>query len=140
MSVDGNHLNMGKVAELPKAPPLSAFPAYPAAWYLFCHANDLDTGPLAKRILGRDLVAFRTASGKLALLDAHCSHLGANLGCGKVVGETIQCPFHHWQFGRSGVCEKIPTQSQIPTFARQQKFPICERHGCSVGREITSSR
>jgi len=79
--------------------------------------------------LGRDLVAFRTASGKLALLDAHCSHLGAHLGRGKVVGETIQCPFHQWRFGCDGRCEKIPSQSEIPAFARQQSYPVVERHG-----------
>lgn len=63
------------------------------------------------------------------MLDARCSHLGANLGCGEVVGETIRCPFHHWQFNQDGVCEKIPAQAQIPAFARQQSFPVCERHG-----------
>ena len=129
MSVSASQSEPGRIAEPSKALPASAFPANPAAWYLFCHADDLRPGPLAKRILGRDLVAFRTASGKFAVLDARCSHLGANLGCGEVVGETIQCPFHHWQYGGDGICEKIPSQTNIPAFARQQTFPVCERHG-----------
>ena len=129
MSVSASQAELGSVAELPKAPPASAFPSSPAAWYLFCHSDDLRRGPVSKRILGRDLVAFRSASGKFAVLDARCSHLGANLGCGEVVGETIQCPFHHWQFGSDGGCKKIPGQTEIPAFARQQKFPMCERHG-----------
>jgi len=116
-------------SDLPKAPLASSFPASPAAWYLFCQESELRRGPVAKRMLGRDLVAFRTASGKFAVLDARCSHLGANLGCGEVVGETIQCPFHHWRFERDGRCAEIPSQREIPAFARQQSYPVEERHG-----------
>lgn len=112
-----------------KPPPVSSFPAHPASWYLFCHANELRQGPLAKEILGRDLVAFQTASGKIVVLDARCSHLGANLGRGKVVGETIQCPFHNWRFGGDGLCKKIPGATEIPLFARQQNYPVAIRHG-----------
>ena len=129
MNAKASPAEPGGVAELPKAPPASAFPANPAAWYLFCHSDDLSKGPVSKRILGRDLVAFRSASGKFAVLDARCSHLGANLGCGEVVGETIRCPFHHWQFGGDGGCKQIPGQTEIPAFARQKKYPVCERHG-----------
>jgi len=127
--VQANLANPRRNEEAAKVPPVSAFPVHPAGWYFFCATKDLLKGPLGRGILGRDLVAFRTASGKVAVLDARCSHLGANLACGEVVGETIRCPFHHWQFNRNGVCERIPAQTQIPAFARQQCFPICERHG-----------
>ena len=129
MNPSANQTGRNFEADLPKVPPESSFPACPAAWYLFCAADDLRRGPVAKRMLGRDLVAFRIASGKFVVLDARCSHLGANLGCGEVVGETIQCPFHHWQFGRDGRCEKIPSQKEIPAFARQQSYPVVMRHG-----------
>ena len=55
------------------------FPAYPASWYLFCPSEQLRRGPISKRILGRQLLAFRTESGRIAVLDAHCAHLGADL-------------------------------------------------------------
>jgi aminopyrrolnitrin oxygenase len=124
-----NHTESDAVSEIPRAPLASSFPASPAAWYLFCYADDLRRGPVGQRLLGRDLVAFRTASGKFSVLDARCSHLGANLGCGEVVGETIQCPFHHWRFGRDGRCAEIPSQKETPAFARQQSYPVVERHG-----------
>lgn len=124
------HPTQARRPATPAAPPAaSAFPAHPASWYLFCHETDLSNGPLTKRILGRDLVAFRTATGRCAVLDARCSHLGADLGCGEVVGETIQCPFHHWRFGVHGRCEFIPTQPDIPAFARQSGYPVVVRHG-----------
>jgi nitrite reductase/ring-hydroxylating ferredoxin subunit len=111
-----------------KAPPAEAFPQYPPSWYLLCESRALDK-PLTKRVLGRDLVAFRTASGTLALLDAHCSHLGADLGRGRVIGESIQCPFHNWRYAVDGRCVEIPCTTQIPHFARQRSFPVVERHG-----------
>jgi phenylpropionate dioxygenase-like ring-hydroxylating dioxygenase large terminal subunit len=119
-----------RVVETFKPPPASScFPEHPASWYLFCHENELRKGPSAKRILDRDLVAFQTASGKVAVLDARCSHLGANLGRGEVIGEALQCPFHNWRFGCDGHCEEIPGSAHIPSFARQKCYPVVRRHG-----------
>lgn len=126
MNSSGNGKHLHRITDAPAA---SAFPAHPASWYLFCHGNELQRGPISRRILSRDLVAFQTASGKFAVLDAHCSHLGANLGRGKVVGETIQCPFHHWRFACDGHCERIPGAAEIPAFARQRSYPVATRHG-----------
>ncbi|MEP6732305.1 MAG: Rieske 2Fe-2S domain-containing protein [bacterium] len=111
------------------APPASRFPAYPASWYLFGRADEVKQHPVSKRMLGRDLVAFRTASGRLAILDARCSHLGANLAYGRVSGELIVCPFHNWHYDASGQCTRIPGSAQIPSFARQTAYPTIERHG-----------
>jgi phenylpropionate dioxygenase-like ring-hydroxylating dioxygenase large terminal subunit len=61
---------------------------------------------------------------------ANCSHLGADLGCGVVVGESIQCPFHNWKYGPDGVCHHIPGTNAIPAFARQTSYPVEERDGC----------
>jgi nitrite reductase/ring-hydroxylating ferredoxin subunit len=129
MNAPANANGTARFAEMPQAPPISSFPANPASWYLFCHRRELRKGPLAKRMLNRDLVAFQTESGKFAVIDARCSHLGANLGCGDVVGETIQCPFHNWRFGTDGRCTKIPSSAEIPAFARQQSYPVAELHG-----------
>jgi nitrite reductase/ring-hydroxylating ferredoxin subunit len=112
-----------------KAPPVGCFPAYPASWYLLCEGRELQSGPRTRRLLGRDLVAFRTASGRVAVMDAHCSHLGADLGCGKVLGESIQCPFHNWRYDADGRCVEVPGTISIPSFARQRCYPVQERHG-----------
>lgn len=111
------------------APRADSFQPYPASWYLFCESRALSKGPLSKRVLGRDLVAFRTASGRIALMEAHCSHLGADLGRGQVIDESIQCPFHNWRYGADGRCVEIPCSTRIPSFARQRSFPVQERHG-----------
>jgi phenylpropionate dioxygenase-like ring-hydroxylating dioxygenase large terminal subunit len=117
-----------KPADVITAPPVHEFPAYPASWYLFCRADQLSK-PLSKRLLGRQLVAFKTRSGKICVMAANCSHMGADLGCGTVIGESIQCPFHNWKYGTDGTCHHIPGTNSIPAFARQANYPVEERHG-----------
>jgi len=129
MDTLANDNGLAELAKTPQAPSISEFPATPASWYLFCHARDLRDGPVPKRILNRDLVAFRTESGRIAVLDASCSHLGANLGCGDIIGETIQCPFHNWRFETDGRCSHIPGSSAIPAFAHQRSYPVAELNG-----------
>lgn len=112
-----------------RAPSADQFPDYPACWYLFGASADLQKGPVSKKMLGRRLVAFRTASGTLTVMDANCAHMGADLGCGHVVGETLQCPFHSWRYGADGICKHVPGANKIPTFARLRTYPVAERHG-----------
>lgn len=103
------------------APPADRFPRYPASWYLLGASTDIAKRPVSKHMLGRRIVAFRTASGTAVVMDGSCAHLGADLGCGKVVGETIQCPFHGWRYGADGAC--------AGSAARLQVYPVVERHG-----------
>jgi nitrite reductase/ring-hydroxylating ferredoxin subunit len=75
------------------------------------------------------LVAFRTDGGTVALMDAHCAHLGADLGHGHVSGETLQCPFHHWRYGCDGVCVSGPDPADMSPPPRLPTYPVEERHG-----------
>jgi nitrite reductase/ring-hydroxylating ferredoxin subunit len=113
-----------------RAPAAHRFAQWPASWYLFCESRELARGPLSKPMLGRQLVAFRGASDKVAVLDARCSHLSADLGCGHVEGDTIVCPYHGWRYGQDGACAHAPGVECPPKFARQRTFPAVERHGC----------
>ena len=110
-------------------PARDAFPAFPVSWYLFGNSDEVRRGPVSRALLGRRLVAYRTESGRVVVLDARCSHLGADLGKGRVVGEALQCPFHHWEYGPDGCCTHIPAQADVPVFAQQACYPIVERHG-----------
>jgi len=62
-------------------------------------------------------------------MNAYCRHLGADLSMGKVIGNDIQCAFHHWQYGPDGGCTKIPASDKIPRAARVFKFPTVEKWG-----------
>ncbi|MEX0642283.1 MAG: Rieske 2Fe-2S domain-containing protein [Pirellulales bacterium] len=110
-------------------PAIHEFPRYPLSWYLFGRAKDVRSRPVTRQVLGRELVGFQTASGRIAILNARCGHQGADLGRGQVVGDAIQCPFHNWEYGPDGRCIRIPAQAEIPPHARQVTYPVEERHG-----------
>jgi nitrite reductase/ring-hydroxylating ferredoxin subunit len=105
------------------------FPSHPPAWYLFGTTREVGSRPVSKDLLGRRLVAFRTSSSRMAILDGRCSHLFADLGNGCIVGDTVQCAYHHWRYGVDGRCVHLPAEDEIPAFARQRSYPVVERHG-----------
>ena len=83
---------------------------YPNTWYPICLSRELKPGQLKSLfILEKDLVVYRTKSGKVNVLDAFCPHQGAHLGVGgSVMGDDVRCPFHGWQFNGNGQCTHVP--------------------------------
>ncbi len=77
-------------------------------WYFAFPSNQLKKGKIKSTRIGRQhIVIFRTNKGKVKALDGYCPHMGVDLNIGKVVGENIQCFFHHWQFNGEGVRKKV---------------------------------
>lgn len=110
-------------------PSVVELPDAPAGWTFFCLERELHRGPRACVYLDRRLVAFRTASGRIGIMDARCQHLGADLARGRVVDECLECPYHQWQYGVDGRCEHVPQLEQVPSFARQRSYPVAVRNG-----------
>lgn len=114
----------------PLAPSAAEFPAYSKSWFWFARSSDLKTHrPFGRDMFGRRLVAFRTSGGQPVVLDARCSHMGADLSLGQVEHDQLRCPFHHWCFDTRGVCTHIPITKHIPDWASQFCYPAVERHG-----------
>ena len=64
-------------------------------WHPVAATTELAAGETrAVRLLCEDLVLFRTASGRLGLLEEACPHRRVSLVCGEVDGETLLCPYH----------------------------------------------
>jgi phenylpropionate dioxygenase-like ring-hydroxylating dioxygenase large terminal subunit len=98
-------------------------------WYAAALGAEIGAAPFARKICGRDLVLFRTESGRLAALEDRCAHRHAPLSLGAVKGEAIQCGYHGLRFDPAGACVHIPGQSAIPPRARVEAFPVREAHG-----------
>jgi len=103
----------------------------PIGWYSVARGRDIGKGEV-KRVYAfdRELALFRTREGRAVLLDAYCPHMGAHMGFdGRVVGESLRCPFHGWRFGADGVCEEIPYCDEIPERARVRAWHVSEVNG-----------
>ena len=111
---------------------MARFPfGVPNSWYVVAYSDEVVPGAVQRlRYFDRDLVLFRGESGSVAVLDAYCPHLGAHLGVGgKVVGDTLQCPFHGWRWDAAGACKEIPYAKRIPPKVRAEHYPVIERNG-----------
>jgi nitrite reductase/ring-hydroxylating ferredoxin subunit len=75
------------------------------SWFPIIPSAELKPGQIAKvPFLDGHVIAVRGESGRAEVLSPFCPHLGAGLDAGKMVGDAIQCPFHHWEFGLEGKC------------------------------------
>lgn len=80
---------------------------------------DVGDRPQFVRILGEDLVLFRTPSGQAGLLDARCAHRGASLVYGCVEKEGLRCRYHGWLYDTLGRCIDQPGEKSRA--AREEK-------------------
>lgn len=106
-------------------------PPMPWGWFAIAFSVEVEAGDVRTlRYFERDLVLFRTESGRAVVMDAYCPHLGAHLGYGGTVkGESLECPFHHWRFDAEGACVAVPECDRIPPKARSTKWHVVERNG-----------
>ena len=103
---------------------------YPNGWYAVAWASDVPVGGVVStQIVGQEVVVFRTPSG-VAVMKAHCPHLGAHLGLGgTVVGESIRCPFHGFCFDRFGECVATGYGTEVPSGLSASTWPSVEKDG-----------
>lgn len=107
------------------------FPGYPKGWFVIAFADELAVGGVIPlEYFGKKMVLFRGEDGVPRLLDAYCAHLGASLAHGsRVVGNSIECPFHAWRYGGDGRCVEIPYAKKIPKKACVESWTVREENG-----------
>lgn len=118
-------------ASLPAGKAGTKLHPYPTGWYVLGKCDDVKNGTLlTKQFTGKDVVLFRTQSGKLSVVDAYCPHMGAHFGHGgDVVGETIRCPFHYFCFDTQGTCTSTGYNTAPPTKAVLKTYHHKEING-----------
>ena len=95
-------------------------------WHPVLPSEELGRDPVPVRLLGRELVLFRTASGRVAALEDKCPHRRMRLSKGTVRGEQIVCQYHGWRFGADGAGESPASPTLEPCAVH---FEAVERHG-----------
>ncbi|MEZ4333706.1 MAG: Rieske 2Fe-2S domain-containing protein [Myxococcota bacterium] len=116
-----------RVASEPVEAPLPI----PIGWSAILFSDELVAGQVRPlRAFGVDLVAFRSASGEVGVLDAYCPHMGAHLGQGGTVShDELVCPFHGWRWRRDGRCAAVPYSKRARLDVRTGAWPARDRNG-----------
>ena len=100
---------------------------YPTkCWYVAATSSELGDGPLARRLLGRDIVLWRSPDGRAVAFDDRCAHRGFPLSDGHVDGGRLVCGYHGCAYDADGRCVHVPTQSDVPIGMGVRAFPILE--------------
>ncbi len=88
--------------------------------------------PLRVKLLGEDLVLFRSKAGSLGLIGAFCPHRLAPLFYGRVEDDGLRCPYHGWKFAPGGKClemPNIPSELSFSDRIHHPGYPCVERGG-----------
>lgn len=72
-----------------------------AAWQDLGAVGDFQRAELTEANLGRQKVAISWRDGRFGVISGSCNHVGGPLGKGRLEGDYVVCPWHHWKFHRA---------------------------------------
>ncbi|MBX7096245.1 MAG: Rieske 2Fe-2S domain-containing protein [Myxococcaceae bacterium] len=99
-------------------------------WYPLGPSHELRKGTARSYLIAQQrLVAFRGEDGAVRVLDAFCPHMGADLGNGKVQGNTLACYFHQWRFDGAGELVGVKCGEKPRHPVKTRAWPSEERYG-----------
>lgn len=113
-------------AETPTSTKKSTWPKN--AWYVACTPDEIENGPLGRRICGQYIAFFRGEDGKVAAVEDFCPHRGARLSLGFVEDGLLVCGYHGLKMGCDGRTKAMPCQ-RVQGFPAIHAYPVVERHG-----------
>ena len=91
-----------------------------------------DCAPVRIKLLGEELIGYRTISGEVGLMQSACPHRGASLFFGRNEEEGLRCVYHGWKFDDSGACVDMPSEPAESNFkakVRARAYATHERNG-----------
>ncbi len=101
-------------------------------WHVVARSEDLaEAAILPIRLLGEDLIIWRSEGGDVHAWKDYCRHRGARLSLGWVKDGCVVCPYHGWEYGSDGGCKRYPAHPSIKPSARMTAYThqAGERYG-----------
>ena len=81
----------------------------PGRWYVVAKSGEVPQGAVrAVKALGRDLVVWRGADGKVRCLEDRCPHRGARISLGQVSDSDLACRYHGVTLDGEGRIVRVP--------------------------------
>ena len=91
-----------------------------------------DSPPVRLKLLGEELIGFRTTSGDVGIVANSCPHRGASMFFGRNEEDGLRCVYHGWKFDVTGACVDMPSEpaeSNFKSKVRTRAYPTRERNG-----------
>jgi vanillate O-demethylase monooxygenase subunit len=105
----------------------------PNWWYPVAYESQLGSVPYATRLLGQDLVLWRSSDSTVAAAIDRCPHRGTKLSIGEIADNgCIVCPYHGFEFDVGGKCTRVPQLEKSTPVPRRLELSMlpCElKHG-----------
>ncbi len=98
-------------------------------WYVAALSGEVNRNLKPLRILGEDIVIYRTQAGKPVALEDACPHRKLPLSKGVLQEDDVQCGYHGLTFHPTGKCVAAPTQDRIPPSAAVRSYPATDKWG-----------
>ncbi len=100
-------------------------------WMAVCPADEITADNPKKRIriLGEDLLVYRSPSGEIICIEEHCAHRKASLYFGFIEDDGIRCCYHGWKFDVKGACIERPFETSLGTGISVRAYPVQELGG-----------
>jgi phthalate 4,5-dioxygenase len=105
-------------------------------WVPAMRAESLEAGgdPRRLRLLGQDMVAFRTHDGRVGVLDENCPHRGVSLTLARNADCALTCIFHGWKIDIDGHVVDVPAEpaerrAQFAGRVKARAYPARDKGG-----------
>jgi phenylpropionate dioxygenase-like ring-hydroxylating dioxygenase large terminal subunit len=103
-------------------------------WIPVVESSEVEAGgrPKRVRLLGEDLVVYRSPGGRAALVSELCAHRRASLYFARNEEQGLRCVYHGWQYAPDGRCVDQPNERPESSFADKvclPAYPCAERGG-----------
>lgn len=101
-------------------------------WLPVANCTEVSNGELkAIRLLGQNLVLWRSNDGDAHAWQDRCPHRGSRLSLGHVREDRLVCPYHGWNYDVEGKCVHMPSHPtlQPPKAACVRSYKVQEKYG-----------
>lgn len=98
-------------------------------WYVAAFSDEIGRELLARIILGKRLVFYRTQGGEAVALADRCAHRSYPLSESALDGDTIICGYHGFRYNSEGLCIEVPALAKCPRGIGVKRYALVERDG-----------
>lgn len=67
-------------------------------WIEVGSVGDCPPGSCLEAVVGESIVVIANVDGQFYAMDGICAHQGGPLAAGELLGCTLTCPWHGWQY------------------------------------------